>query len=543
MRRHTRACSRLPARAGAGALPARSILARSILARSILARSILTRLLMATLVSAAALAPAAPLAPLAAQQPEDRAAAAWNAGEHDTARELYRTRVAADSADVQALHRLGLLHAWNRDFATAIPLLQRVVALAPSRDARLDLARVLSWSGRFGEAEAAYGAVLGTDPDDADALRGMARVTTWRGDLAGGERHWRNLLAADPQDAEAHVGLSQVLRWRGRSRDALEHARTAARLKPGDRDAAEQLAWAEAAFRSRFAPTFSAETDSDDNRLYTAALSASGHVQPRLALVLNAYVRRADGPAPAVAEATRETWSVSGGARVEAGAGWILSGTGGVVHRPEQAGGALGIFRGGIASPAWRPVTATVGIARSALDVTADLMGRDIVTDEASLGAGARLSSALRVDAGVALTRFRGLTVNDRLLGRLGLEARPAQWLRVRPRATAFRFDETVLEGYFAPDQYVLGELGLGVERHGAAWSFTGEVAPGAQRIGSDGDMKGALSGRMRIGYTVAPGREVGVGVSFSNLGIERFQAGSAGYRYQAAVLSAAWGF
>jgi hypothetical protein len=63
------------------------------------------------------------------------------------------------------------------------------------------------------------------------------------------------------------------------------------------------------------------------------------------------------------------------------------------------------------------------------------------------------------------------------------------------------------------------------------------------QRIGSAGDAKGALSGRARVGYTLAPGREVGVSLAFSNLGMERFQAGATGYRYQAAVISGAWGF
>jgi hypothetical protein len=45
------------------------------------------------------------------------------------------------------------------------------------------------------------------------------------------------------------------------------------------------------------------------------------------------------------------------------------------------------------------------------------------------------------------------------------------------------------------------------------------------------------------VGYTLAPGREVGVSLAFSNLGMERFQAGATGYRYQAAVISGAWGF
>jgi hypothetical protein len=231
------------------------------------------------------------------------------------------------------------------------------------------------------------------------------------------------------------------------------------------------------------------------------------------------------------------------GARIELGGGWMLSGAGGLNDRPSAPGGTDAIYRAGLATPGWRAVTGSASYARSALDATADLMGRDITTDEASAGVGLRIAAGLQLDAGAMLTRFNGENTNDRLLGRLALEARLNPWLRVRPRATAFRFENSAQEGYFAPDEYVLGELGVGVDRFRDAWSFSGEIAPGAQRIGSRGALKGALSGRARVGYSVAPGREIGLSFAFSNLGMERFQAGATGYRYQAAVISAAWGF
>jgi tetratricopeptide (TPR) repeat protein len=510
---------------------------------------------------------------LAAQQTTDSAGAAWAAGDHPLARVLYTERVAADSADVQALHRLGLLLAWEREYATAIPLLERVVRMAPSTAARLDLANVLawhrsydralavlddvlrtepsaaalyararflSWAGRYDDAAAAYHAILESDPADAEALRGLARVTSWRGDLAGGERLWRKVLEVEPENADAHIGLSQVLRWSGQARPALEHARAAARLRPGDREVLEQLAWAEAPFAVRVAPTLSAEYDSDDNRLFTAVLVATAHPTPRLSLSTLGQLRRAEvAGGPGVP--TRETRLALGTARIEVGNGWIISGGAGAVDRP--VGGTTAIYRAGFASPGWLPVSATAGYAHNVLDATADLMGRDVTTGESSLTLAVRIVPAVRLEAGGSLTRFDGQTSNDRLLGRLGLESKVNRWLRLRPRVTAFRFENSVQEGYFAPDEYALAEIGIGVDRHRGSWGFSAEVAPGAQRIGSDADFEGALSGRARVGYTIAPGREVGIAFSFSNLGIERFQPGSAGYRYQAAVLSAAWGF
>lgn len=498
--------------------------------------------LAAALLAALPAGPATPFAGpqrLTAQQVADSAAEAWAAGDHPRARTLYTHRVAADSADVQALHRLGLLHAWENELGTAIPLLERVVRLAPSTDARMDLAKVLSWAGRYDAAEAAYHAILHADPASAEALRGLARVTTWRGNLAAGERLWQRVLDVEPDDADAHIGMSQVTRWRGKSRPALEHARAAARLRPGDRDVLEQLAWAEAAFAPRIAPILTAEYDSDDNRLYTAGVTASAHPTPRLALSAHGQFRRAEFAGPGIA--TRETRSAIGSARVEVGSGWSVSAGAGAVDRP--VGDVFGILRAGLASPGWLPVSGSASYARNVLDATADLMGRDVTTDDGSLAVAVQIVPAVRIDAGASMTRFNGQTTNDRVLGRLGLDTRVNRWLRLRPRATAFRFDDTVQEGYFAPDEYTLVELGIGVDRYRGSWGISTELAPGAQRIGSAGEFKGALSGRARVGYTIAPGREVGISFSFSNLGIERFQPGAAGYRYQAAVLSAAWGF
>lgn len=530
-------------------------------------RTLTTALLLAAVV-------ATPLAPRPAAAQEDDAAAAWAAGDHPRARELYAARVAADSADVQAAHRLGLLLSWNREYDRGLPLLERVVRLQPSVAARTDLANVLAWSGRYDralavlgdvlaeaptrelehtrarflswagrydESAAAYRALLERDAADAEALRGIARVTTWGGDLAAGERLWRAALAAEPENPDARVGLSQVLRWRGRGAEALEHARAAAGLRPNDREVLEQLAWAEAAYAPRIAPSFSAETDSDRNRLYTAAVTASVPFSPRMGATLHAYLRRADGPTPPGFDPTPASWSALAGLRAEVAGGWALSGAAGMTDR--SAGDPAAIYRAGLSSPTWLPVSASAAYAHTVMDATADLIGRHVTLDDVSLTAAAEPARALRLEVGAALTRFDGETANERQLGRVGLEVRPNAWLRVRPRATAFRFDRTVQEGYFAPDEYAMAELGVGVDRYRSSWSFSAEAAPGAQRIGSTGDWKGAFSARGRVGLTVAPGREVGIGVTFSELGMERLAAGEAGYRYQAVVVSGAWGF
>jgi tetratricopeptide (TPR) repeat protein len=536
-------------------------------------------LLIAVLASGApdALLRGVPAAPARAQQ-QDPADVAWTDGAHDEARALYAQRVAADSTDVRALHRLGLLLAWNSEHREALRLMDRLMMLAPGTEARRDRAnirawsgdydgalrdidallredpasvdalharaRFLSWAGRLPAAADAYRAMLERDPADADAWRGLARVASWAGDLAAGERLWRSVLAANPDDVDARVGLSQVLRWRGQTTAALEEAEAAARLAPQSRDAQVQLDWARAAFAPRVAPSVAAEFDSDENRLLTTALMASAYVGRRVALSAHGYIRRATDGREAVGPGLDAVSSraASLGVRADLGRGWIAGATGGLVDR----GGARAsdaTWGASFALPAWWPVSAAVAYAHGVLDGTARLIERGVTTDELTATAAARLGPAVRVEAAGSLARYEGSVTNDRVLGRLGLEIRAGSMLRIRPRVSAFTFDRRAGDGYFDPDFYGLAELGVGVERYRGAWSLTGEVAPGAQQVGSDGGIRGALALRARVGYTMAPGREIGVSVGMSNLGIERFEAASAGYRYSAAVVSGAWRF
>jgi hypothetical protein len=293
-------------------------------------------------------------------------------------------------------------------------------------------------------------------------------------------------------------------------------------------------------------PTLSGEQDSDHNRLLTVGVTvtASAYPRARAGLTLNGYVRTAEGPTPAgMADVTGQSRAASATLRLELGSGWGLTAGGGVMSLPDSGEKPEPTWRAGVASPAWRPLSVSIGHARNVMDATADLMRRRIRTEDATMTVALQAAPWARLEGGIAVTEFRGVETSERVLGRLGLDARAGRWLRIRPRAAAFRFDQPTQEGYFAPDEYVLAELGVGWDRWLERWSVTAEVAPGAQRIGSDGDVQGAISGRVRVGYTLAPGREVGIGLSLSNLGVERLQAGSAGYRHQALVLSGAWGF
>jgi len=134
--------------------------------------------------------------------------------------------------------------------AEAIPLLQSELRMRPNNDdARLLLARVLSWQRRYDESLAEYRELLAKKPNDAtlragyarvlawsgrhqEAARefktaiqadstnletrvGYARVLSWSGDLAEASTEYQRILAADPRTGDAWLGLASVARWRG----------------------------------------------------------------------------------------------------------------------------------------------------------------------------------------------------------------------------------------------------------------------------------------------------------------------------------------
>lgn len=100
--------------------------------------------------------------------------------------------------------------------AEAIPLLQSELRARPDNDdARLLLARVLSWQRRYDESIAEYKELLSKKPDDATLRAGYARVLAWSGRHEEAAREFRTAIAADSTNLETRVGYARVLSWSG----------------------------------------------------------------------------------------------------------------------------------------------------------------------------------------------------------------------------------------------------------------------------------------------------------------------------------------
>ncbi len=111
---------------------------------------------------------------------------------------------AADAfgADLRAAEQL----AWDKRFAESEALYRRILEADPaSSEAKLGLARVVMWQGRYGEAIVMFKALEGIE-----ALEGRATAEYWNGDLRSAARDFKRVLALDPNRDFARTSLRDI---------------------------------------------------------------------------------------------------------------------------------------------------------------------------------------------------------------------------------------------------------------------------------------------------------------------------------------------
>lgn len=583
---------------------------------------------------------------------QDEADRAWAAGDTRAAQPLYEARLAADSTDVRALHRVGLLRAWAERYDEAMALFDRALRLEPdNRDIQIDRARVLAWRGdpsagaaalepllaadpaylpalqaraqffswagdydealstygriaeitpedrsvgldqarvlawasRFRAAEAAYDSLLQRNPrdvptllglaqvlswaarldsaevvyqnvlriapDEAEALRGLARTAAWRGKLVLAEDRWRQVLARNGNDASAWVGLSQTLRWQGRDGPALAAAERAVRIAPTDRDAREALRWARMPIAPRVSAAQVYETDSDENRILTTSATAAYRPAASLEVRADVYARESRLGDRDVADGFYLDTRTVGGALTlwtQLEPGWSLSGTVGASDL-EDAENPIPTLRASLGTPARYPVTGGLNVGRYPLDATAVLISNEVYVDELSAYSSWSPAQGWTLSGGAGGARFTSRESdesNERWNGSVEVARRLSRPITLGLGVRAFGFSRDLTDGYFDPDFYGLAEMTARWLRETRHWSLNAEVAPGLQKVRSDGDPSGSVRGAGSIAYVFLPGRRVVLSGNFANTGLSQISAGDAGnYRYRSVSLSGAWTF
>jgi tetratricopeptide (TPR) repeat protein len=112
---------------------------------------------------------------------------------------------AAFGADQRDL-RVAVQLAWDKRFSEAEAMYRRILEADPaSNEAKLGLARVVMWQGRYAEAITMFKALEGIE-----ALEGRATAEYWSGDLRSAARDFKRVLALDPNRELARTSLRDI---------------------------------------------------------------------------------------------------------------------------------------------------------------------------------------------------------------------------------------------------------------------------------------------------------------------------------------------
>jgi tetratricopeptide (TPR) repeat protein len=117
-----------------------------------------------------------------------------------------RTVVASPDATVEDELMLAETLAWNNELGEAAQRYRHLLDRSqPPGRARLGLARVLLWSGRYAEARQQFATLEGPD-----ALEGTATAAYWQGDYTTALREFRRVLQIDPAREFAAKSVREI---------------------------------------------------------------------------------------------------------------------------------------------------------------------------------------------------------------------------------------------------------------------------------------------------------------------------------------------
>ena len=507
---------------------------------------------------AAGLALALVAGPAAAQQapaPDSlpalvaRGDSAWAREAHPAAFAAYDAVVRADSAfSPRALYRVGLLHAWANRFGPAIAAQRRYLRSEPTDiDGRIALARTFAWASRFPEAIATYDTALTQQPASRDATLGKAQALAWSERIADGASLLEAWLTRHETDAEAWTLLGQIRRWRGELRAADAALTRALAIAPDSRDAREQMAWVHAELAPAVSTTLVGAKDSEGNVLWhrELGLQAAGWGNSRVGVTARLREATVDGV---------------GATQVPGATVWVQGQAFGrqAVTRLEL--GAVQ-FPAGIAAAAtrWRGALRVGGSPRRGLRLSGGAGVEPF--DEVRAGAERALMFAVAdLDASYALaTRWQlglsgsvgavggeSLLTNSRHTAMGALRFLPWRGTQLALTHREVTWQRPAYGVFFAPQRWATTELSLAAERRAElGLLLAGDVGIASQLVGFEASpLDHAIVPRatMRVGYRVAPGRELLLGLTYANVaGAGAITASD--YRYGAATLGGRWTF
>ncbi len=155
--------------------------------------------------------------------------------------EIFSSLNTEHPGNLNVVRELGHAYTGAKRLADAANLFHAYLQQSPDANIRVELAQVLSWSGKLDESAVEFHAILKEQPDNFDAALGLAQVTAWQGHAAEALAQFEDLLRRRPDSREAQLGRAQVLSWSGRGKDAIPLLEAMLREHPQDREIAGVL--------------------------------------------------------------------------------------------------------------------------------------------------------------------------------------------------------------------------------------------------------------------------------------------------------------
>jgi len=153
-----------------------------------------------------------------------------------------------DIPDWQARLELARLLSYVKRYGESLEEYGKVVAQKPELiEAKAEMARVLMWSGKAEEAKAILDGLAPDQLSGADRLL-LADLFAMRKEYGKAETIYRELLKVSPDDQAIQLRLAEVLSWTKRYTESLQLYEKLVLASPGDvqirRRYAQTLSWA-----------------------------------------------------------------------------------------------------------------------------------------------------------------------------------------------------------------------------------------------------------------------------------------------------------
>lgn len=135
-----------------------------------------------------------------------------------------------------------LTHVRAQEYDPALAIFRRLAEQNPQDyEARVWVARLVSWKGRHSEAEQLYRQVLADDPGNLEAELGLVDVLSWQGHYREAQERLTGLENSHPDNLEVLLRRAKILRWERRRREALAAYERVLALDPGNREARDAI--------------------------------------------------------------------------------------------------------------------------------------------------------------------------------------------------------------------------------------------------------------------------------------------------------------